>query len=322
MAAVLMAGSTGITSYAANVKITSLSLDVENEIEVGNEIETDDITITAKGGKFTVTDINITTEGFEWEPSHEPTCEVRLEAADGYYFSITTKNIKIKGATYVKGKKEDSKTLLLTLKLPSLTEVPGKVEEAGWGSGTLAQWSEAYNVGNYEVRLYRDDVNVKGTQTTAGTSMDLGSGMTKAGTYSYRVRGVNKVNPEKKSSWTDSSTLYIDDVTAAKMREIYGSSTSGLSEPGVTSDGQAVQTGWIQDQIGWWYRNADGSYTVNNWQLINTQWYYFDSRGYMVTGWIQTNDKWYFCDLTNGHMLTSCLTPDGFRVDSQGVYIQ
>ena len=59
---------------------------------------------------------------------------------------------------------------------------------------------------------------------------------------------------------------------------------------------------WIQDKIGWWYKNADSSYPANKWQFINGKWYFFDKAGYMATGWILSNNKWYYLD-TNGAML-------------------
>lgn len=59
---------------------------------------------------------------------------------------------------------------------------------------------------------------------------------------------------------------------------------------------------WIQDKIGWWYKNADSSYPANKWQFINGKWYFFDKAGYMTTGWILSNNKWYYLD-TNGAML-------------------
>ena len=84
------------------------------------------------------------------------------------------------------------------------------------------------------------------------------------------------------------------------------------------------QYGWILDKAGWWYRGGDGSYTVNDWQLIDGKWYYFNSSGYMVTGWIQWNGKSYYCDSVNGDMQVSKMIEDGSgrRVDSTGAWIQ
>jgi len=41
-----------------------------------------------------------------------------------------------------------------------------------------------------------------------------------------------------------------------------------------------------------------------------------------MTGWIKTNSKWYYCDKGNGAMLANTTTPDGYRVDSNGAWIQ
>lgn len=60
-------------------------------------------------------------------------------------------------------------------------------------------------------------------------------------------------------------------------------------------------TGWQQDRTGWWYQNADGSYPKSTWQLINGKYYYFNERGYM---------------------LSNTTTPDGYKVDSSGAWIQ
>ena len=60
---------------------------------------------------------------------------------------------------------------------------------------------------------------------------------------------------------------------------------------------------WISSAAGWWYRNADGSYPANAWQLIDNQWYYFNSAGYMVTGWQLLGNTWYYLS-GSGAMLT------------------
>ncbi len=58
---------------------------------------------------------------------------------------------------------------------------------------------------------------------------------------------------------------------------------------------------WKQDNTGWWYQNDDGSYPTNTWQEIDGKQYYFGNDGYM------------FHDTT---------TPDGYYVDSNGVWDQ
>lgn len=64
---------------------------------------------------------------------------------------------------------------------------------------------------------------------------------------------------------------------------------------------QTVIEGWKQDGNGWWYQNADGSYPVNQWKEIDGKQYYFGGDGYML------------------HDTTS---PDGYKVGSDGAWIQ
>ena len=62
-----------------------------------------------------------------------------------------------------------------------------------------------------------------------------------------------------------------------------------------------VTEGWVQDSTGWWWRNADESYPMNTWQEIGSKYYYFDG---------------------NGYMLSNTITPDGYTVGSDGVWIE
>ncbi len=64
---------------------------------------------------------------------------------------------------------------------------------------------------------------------------------------------------------------------------------------------------WIRNGNRWWYRHADGSYTRNNWEMINGSWYYFDGAGWMVTGWLKLGNNWYYLNPGNGAMVTGWL---------------
>ena len=110
---------------------------------------------------------------------------------------------------------------------------------------------------------------------------------------------------------------------------------------------------WIQDEKGWWYKRADGSYPKNSWgyEAYNgkSYWYYFLDSGYMATGWVDVNgskyylfpnsDGWkgrmltgwqwidgncYYLDLqgqNEGALYRNTTTPDGFTVDSEGRWV-
>ena len=110
---------------------------------------------------------------------------------------------------------------------------------------------------------------------------------------------------------------------------------------------------WVQDENGWWYKRADGSYPKNSWgyEAYNgkSYWYYFLDSGYMATGWVEVNGSKYYLfpnsDGWKGRMLTgwqwidgncyyldpqgqnegalyrNSTTPDGFTVDSEGRWV-
>lgn len=69
----------------------------------------------------------------------------------------------------------------------------------------------------------------------------------------------------------------------------------------------------------WWYKHSDGSYTINNWELIDGKYYFFDEKGWMRTGWIESpySHKWFYC-YSNGEMAHDC-EMYGYRFDSDGV---
>lgn len=87
---------------------------------------------------------------------------------------------------------------------------------------------------------------------------------------------------------------------------------------------EEVETGWQQNQYGWWWVREDGSYPTDKWEKINDVWYYFDDKGFMkrstwlnykdawywftdsgsmATGWARINNAWYYFD-EEGKMVT------------------
>lgn len=79
-----------------------------------------------------------------------------------------------------------------------------------------------------------------------------------------------------------------------------------------TAPGGASTEGWMQDSVGWWYRNADGSWPKNQWKKIGSQWYFFKTDGYMATGWIMSGSSWYYLGgASDGAMKTGWVESGG-----------
>lgn len=62
----------------------------------------------------------------------------------------------------------------------------------------------------------------------------------------------------------------------------------------VDENGLWTPSKWVQSGGNWCYRHSDGTHTINDFEVIGSQTYYFDSNGYMVTGWKQLGSNWYY----------------------------
>lgn len=180
--------------------------------------------------------------------------------------------------------------------------------------------------------------------------------------YNYEVEGVDKadVDGEKGTVKITITKLGAFDVKAVKKpsRPSGGGSSSGNSH----SSGRArvkadfYKPGkWVMNEKGWWYSYDDGTWPSNSWVYLpwkdTYQWYYFNSEGYMVTGWHHWQNNWYYlypqADGNRGYMFTGwheiggkwyyfskvndsslgamaydTTTPDGYKVDKDGAWIQ
>ncbi len=130
-----------------------------------------------------------------------------------------------------------------------------------------------------------------------------------------------------------------------------GTSTSP-DAPSIPETASSVQpqpeagdaSGWKQDNDRWYYVKPDGKRAASEWIILSGLDYWFDSDGYMATGWRKfTNGAWYYFKPSSGYsvksqwvkdggcwyylgadgvLLTNTTTPDGYRVNENGIWIQ
>ena len=133
---------------------------------------------------------------------------------------------------------------------------------------------------------------------------------------------------EKQESYNRAQLAY--DEAAQKEKAAFDAYNAYLQEQENRKNGF-----WIQSGNRWWYSHQDGSFTINDFEVINGQTYYFDGNGYMVTGWQKINDKDYYFN-ESGAMVTDAwvgnyyLQEDGsmatntwignYYVDSNGLW--
>ena len=194
-------------------------------------------------------------------------------------------------------------------------------------NGVVAQWEEIEGATKYEVRLYRDDSYVSGSEVdTKKTSYNFKPKVKEEGYYTFRVRAIGKNKKTTSSGWSDYSDEMLitqDEIDAwkkvsdAAKEEAKDNINTGGSGPGDVS-------GWKSNEIGSWYQRSDSSYPVNQWELIGDVWYYFNADGYLYTGWLTAGDgKTYYLQPGNGAMLTGIQTIDGvsYNFDASGALI-
>lgn len=339
MAALLFLAAGGSTVLAAEDRtpIESINLYIHSTIESGES--SGNVDVTSGDSEYRVGSVEVLNEDDDWKGGMQPRISVSLHAQSGYYFKSSSKGIfSFSGdeATYVTAKREDDRSsIILTLKLDKLDNGDLSISGLSWDeSSGVASWDENSSARYYQVKLYRDGSSVTSSRTTYETYYDFSSDITRRGDYYFEVRASG--SSSEKGDWESSDSYYVssweaDDLSYDRYPgssggpgdpngDYYSGNSYSSGDPGASSLGNSNGGVWCLDQYGWWYRNADGSYTRNNWQVINNTYYFFNESGYMRVGWIPWNNRWYYCG-PDGALWANRKTPDGYYVGGDGVWI-
>ena len=195
-----------------------------------------------------------------------------------------------------------------------------------------------------------------GSGSGSSSSSGAGSGESGSGSSSSSGAGSGESSSRPSSSGGSGSNGSTSSSSSSGSSGSSGGSTSsGRGSYTSYMSGQLGTTGWIKDGKGWWYRKTDGTWPHDEWCelefLGRKDWYYFDKNGYVVSGWFKWNEssyylnpisngwfgrmetgwknvdgKWYFFEPVSGrnkgHLFVNTVTPDGYKVDSNGVWIE
>ena len=309
-----------MTAYAAEDKITKVKVQVNSEVpDAGDSVGTPSVKVTLSQNLKEGTDFRIdsveyhNTNDDEWERGETPVIRIELEligdAADKYRFSYTSsKYFSVSGnrSEFKSASRLDSgrglRVEVKQRKVSGELEVPDELE---W-DGRNATWETIDDADKYEVKLYRNGSSVT-TVTTSNERYNFYPYMTKAGDYSFKVRAISNSDGEK-SEWSDESDDYY-----MNSSNVYTGTppASGSGSSGTPS----ISGGWVQDQIGWMYRQNNGVPLTNQWLFVDNNWFYLAGNGYMMTGWIFVDNNWFYLnpvsDGTRGAMKTGWQQIDG-----------
>ncbi len=123
-----------------------------------------------------------------------------------------------------------------------------------------------------------------------------------------------------------------EQVTAGREQNVVGGqrNSSGQStgsaksytvrKVAVLTNGKESVGTWVEDAAGKWFRQGNG-YPMKRWIYNSNEWYYLNERGYRHSGWLRWNNDWYYLD-EQGRLLKDAETPDGYRVDTRGIWVE
>ena len=149
------------------------------------------------------------------------------------------------------------------------------------------------------------------------------------GAYRSHTADGTPLNKQQVASSSEADTNNSEETTASGWQQNGGNWS-------YYEDNRAV-TDWKKINGTWYYFDGNGVMTTN-WQKVSGAWYYMDNSGAMQTDWKEISNAWYYFNADgvmqenrwvgdyylglSGAMLVNTTTPDGYRVDASGKWIQ
>lgn len=335
------------TSLAQTKAITNVTIKCSNNLQAGDILSTavidtsgenqGDINIYLTNTNCYIEDCILTGSGDRYIAAGDKiSVKLIIETIDETEYAFngnySSSNVKISGGTFQKVTAKKT-TLTVTFTLPPVTGSLDEPYSAEWSISNknkgLAKWTSEYGAkGYYDVWLYRGSTVVKKVESLKALSYDFYPYMTKAGTYSFKVRCVPTTEQKKyatKSEFVTSDEYYLD-------KEHVSDGTGQDSADSTTA------VGWVKSGDTWFYKYPDGTLKKNGWEKINGKWYLFDAQGKMLTGlqtiasgtyflsasgdmqegWIKVENKWHFFNNTPGADTEGAMIKDTWFNDTDG----
>lgn len=152
-------------------------------------------------------------------------------------------------------------------------------------------------------------------QCTEVTASNLSTVKTKATVVEKPLKDF-RASTSDQSGWVESNGkwYYLNDLGVMQTGFVkFSGSWYYLSNSG------AMFTGWGTDGSRWFYFDGSGAMKTG-WYKENGTWYYLDEAGIMKTGWFKVGPHWYYA-YGSGALAVSTTTPDGYRVNGNGEWV-
>ena len=168
------------------------------------------------------------------------------------------------------------------------------------------------------------------------------------GNHAMVIVGYDKDKLIIVNSWgnTGDNGYYYLDINSSIIKELWAlEDIKNVNRPKKNFGWEKVLPKHPSERLRWKYLKDNSQYAKDDWLQIKGKWYYFKNEYRLDNEWYYyTKDgKWYYfmkdsCEMatrywclwknkyyylgSDGAMLTDCITPDGYRVDKDGVWIK
>lgn len=325
-------------AYAKATTLSSVTISVKETKGSPGEVWSPEVTSTYG---TTISDVKFSSE--DLTPGKTVTITVTVTPSENYKVQKSSTKVYASGAELSNSSVSSSK---ITAKLNYLPKVTLEAPSDVWMDDEyIAEWNKVDYATSYEVTILKNNSSYK-TLTTTKTELDISSYITfDEAEMGFKVRAIAKNDNQAKYLKASAWTVYGDSVSASDENTVYGGFTgTGSSLRFKDDDGDYAkgwqyiggawyyfeqsngyaQTGWQLINNVWYYIDPNTAIMTTGWQYINNHWYFFDTSGAMRVGWMQAgpNGYWYYLDTTYGALWQNTVTPDGYTVNADGVWIQ
>ena len=114
------------------------------------------------------------------------------------------------------------------------------------------------------------------------------------------------------------SAIQYTEVTASNLSTVKSKATVVEKSLKDFRTSTSSQSGWVQSN-GKWYFYESGD-VKTGWVKTGGKWYYLNDLGVMKTGWFKVGKYWYYA-YGSGALAVSTTTPDGYRVNGNGEWV-
>ncbi len=194
------------------------------------------------------------------------------------------------------------------------------------------------------VKVYE---NFYEAQRNGGNIPKNGKGKRK-GSHAMIIIGYDKDKLIIVNSWgnTGDKGYYYLDINSSIIKELWAlEDIKNVNRPKKNFGWEKVLPKQPSERLRWKYLKDNSQYVKDEWLNIKGKWYYFKNEYCLDNEWYYyaKDGKWYYfmkdsCEMatrywclwknkyyylgSDGAMLTDCITPDGYRVDKDGVWIK